>query len=451
MIDLTRYQEAFASLPEGIEEAEVSAEKITKTALLMKGGALAEGRSGSVTQYYVRASGEKTGVAYTEKQDEDPREIMLRAMESAQYASDTNRQVMNPANRLHLGGGTQKNSVEDAVAFGAACERLAGEAETVSSVQGCHVNLWSRELHTINSLGLDTAYKAHWVECDLDLVMKREKAFVPGYAYRSGQSLNALDMKAFTAAAISDGRDYDGGGLPPCTVKPGRYDAVLSGRVMRNILMTAWMEFSGQAMLDGNTIYSHQKGTVIGGKALNIINAPSHPMLGQAWLVDSEGTEVPKAKIVENGTLRTPLYTLGSAAKAGTASTGSAGRIARMTGTPPITLTTVPAIFYVEPGRETKESLIQSMGTGLVLTYSLDLFHSVNVVSGEFSIPCGGVYVKNGKPVGSVSQMTVAGNLKDLFSQLEQVTNDLDFDNFYLETYTIGSPSTLVRGLSFGS
>ena len=86
-----------------------------------------------------------------------------------------------------------------------------------------------------------------------------------------------------------------------------------------------------------------------------------------------------------------------------------------MTGSPPIHLTTVPALLYVEPGEEAQAQLIGRMGTGLLLTYSLDLFHSVNIASGAFSIPCGGVWYENGRPVGSVSQATVTGNVKDLF------------------------------------
>ena len=91
------------------------------------------------------------------------------------------------------------------------------------------------------------------------------------------------------------------------------------------------------------------------------------------------------------------------------------------------------------------------MKTGLVLTYSLDLFHSVSIASGAFSVPCGGYYVKDGIAVGSVSQMTVAGTLRELFSGVEAVADDLDFDDFYFKNYCVGSPSALMRGLVFAS
>ncbi|HRX08044.1 MAG TPA: metallopeptidase TldD-related protein [Candidatus Limiplasma sp.] len=451
MIDVSRYQQAFASLPDSIQAAEVNAENVTKTALNIQGGTVADGQSGSVTKFYVRATAQQTGIAYSEKYDEVPADIIRRAVESVAYASDTPPQIMNPAGTLRLGKPSKTGSIEDAIQFGIRSEKLAGEIDTVESVIGCQVNLCSRKTHTVNSFGLDAVYEAHWLESILQVTMKRGGKHTPGYAYISAPSPDALDAEAFAAAAAADGNAYDGGGLPPYVLQSGSYPAVLSGRVMRNILMTAWMTLSGQAMLSGNSIFHRAQGTRIGSPALNMTNAPSHPMLGQAWLVDSEGTQIQPTRLVENGLLRTPLYTLASGNAAGMPSTGSAGRVARMTGSMPIALTTVPAILYVEPGAQTQDALIQSMGTGILLTYSLDLFHSVNVVSGEFSIPCGGVYYRDGHPVGSLSQLTVAGNLRDLFANIKSVANDLDFDNFYLETYTIGSPSALVQGLSFSS
>jgi PmbA protein len=121
-----------------------------------------------------------------------------------------------------------------------------------------------------------------------------------------------------------------------------------------------------------------------------------------------------------------------------------------MTGNVPIALTTVPGLFFLKPdAQNTQGQLIKRMGTGFVLTYSLDLFHSVNIASGQFSVPCGGYFVQNGETAGSVSQMTVAGSLRDLFTAVEAVGDDLDFDDFYFRNYCVGSPSALLRGLKF--
>nr|HPJ01549.1 hypothetical protein [Candidatus Limiplasma sp.] len=201
MIDVSRYQQAFASLPDSIQAAEVNAENVTKTALNIQGGTVADGQSGSVTKFYVRATAQQTGIAYSEKYDEVPADIIRRAVESVAYASDTPPQIMNPAGTLRLGKPSKTGSIEDAIQFGIRSEKLAGEIDTVESVIGCQVNLCSRKTHTVNSFGLDAVYEAHWLESILQVTMKRGGKHTPGYAYISAPSPDALDAEAFAAAA----------------------------------------------------------------------------------------------------------------------------------------------------------------------------------------------------------------------------------------------------------
>jgi PmbA protein len=96
--------------------------------------------------------------------------------------------------------------------------------------------------------------------------------------------------------------------------------------------------------------------------------------------------------------------------------------------------------------------MIQTMDTGIYLTYSLDVFHSINIASGEFSIPCGGVVYKDGKPVGIADQLTIAGNLRDLLKDIRAVGNDLTLEEFmFYHNYSYGGPSLLVDQLAFAS
>ena len=137
---------------------------------------------------------------------------------------------------------------------------------------------------------------------------------------------------------------------------------------------------------------------------------------------------------MRDGKLVTPLYTLSSAKRLGKTSTGSAGRVAQMTGVTPINITTVPAVIYIEPGANSQIYIVEEMRDGILLTYSLDEIHSINVTSGEFSIPCGGIYYKDGQPVGTVSQMTMAGNLRERFGNIRAVGSDLLLNEFTSRT-----------------
>lgn len=450
MIDIDSYKEAFGAMPPGVNEAEVNAEETSRTTVYIKGGRISAGESEQRTRLYVRATEERTGTAYTENLDEAPNEVLKRAAGNSRFSSASAPERMNGASNINISCKYAAGSIEDATDFGIATERYALAVPSIESITSCTVAICSRKMRTINSQGLDVSYSSRWNECAVNVMMKRGGTASPGYAYINKSTFNEMDAQKLVAAAVSDGQLYDGGGLAPVIIKSGAYDAVLTGRVMRNILMTAWMELSGSVINTGGSVFSGAEGSPIGSGELNIINAPSHPMIGRTWSADSEGTVCRKTTLVENGKLITPLYTLSSADFAGKQSTGSAGRVDRMTGSTPVQLVTVPGIFYVEPGEHSIEKLVSRMDTGLLLTYSLDLFHSVNITSGDFSIPCGGVYYEHGRPLGAVTQTVMAGNIKELLHGIETVGDDLDFDDFYLRSYMIGSPSVFVRGLKFG-
>jgi len=53
--------------------------------------------------------------------------------------------------------------------------------------------------------------------------------------------------------------------------------------------------------------------------------------------------------------------------------------------------------------------------------------------------------------VGAVSEVTMAGDIRTLWTAIEAVADDLDFDDFYFKTYCVGSPSALVRAMIFAS
>ena len=449
MIDLSRYQRAFHALPGDIKRAEVNAERIRRTTIHIKNGSAESSEAYDQTKYYVRAGGDRLGLVYTEKPDEDVAQVLLRAAENAVWTGEGPAAPMNgAAYSRHVERAGAEATVGDLISLGAAAEARLARADILD----LSVTATTREMRTVNTLGLDTALHTHWVELYAMVSLPRE-GMQPAVIETnlSAATLGELSARDFAEKALRLAEAFDGGGLTPVTVPGGKYDCVMTGQVLRNILMTAWRAFSLEAMQSGGSCF-RKEGETVGSPAVRLINAPSHPLSGKIWPVDSEGTPMTSTVVVDGGALVCPLTTLTSARKAGRQSGGCAGRVPCMTGNVPIALTTVPGMFYLAPDAGvSQEALIQRMGTGLVLTYSLDLFHSVNIASGAFSVPCGGYFVKDGVPVGSVSQMTVAGNLRELFSAVEAVADDLDFDDFYFKNYCVGSPSALMKGLTFAS
>lgn len=130
--------------------------------------------------------------------------------------------------------------------------------------------------------------------------------------------------------------------------------------------------------------------------------------LGSAWY-DSEGVACRARDIVAGGVLQSYVLGTYSARKLGMISTGNAGGVHNLT---------------VEPGNRDRNELIGDMQRGLLVTELMG--QGVNTVTGDYSRGAAGFWVENGEILYPVEEITVAGNLGDMFRNLVAVGNDLD-------------------------
>ena len=448
-LDLTAYEKAFAALPAGVTAAEVCADGHEELLIRVSGGMQTGSENFSKTTLYLRASGEKTGTVLTERLDDDPYRLMELALDCASYSQAEAPELMNSADSCHMitgdGSGTAKEILEAACNLEAQAAALPG----VFSVTGCFVRKTTLARRVLNSQGLDRFLEHTGYLASLSLRACRDGRSGPaGSAEAYVDSLQDLDCQALATKALAVADLSDGGGtLRAATVPSGKYAAVLSNQVTRNIMITAWQSFVRERMESRNSAFSLNPDGLVASELVNLVDNPCPPNWSVDYRLDSEGTICQKTDIIRNGQLVTPLAALSSGI-----SSGNAGRIAGLSGTTPINLITIPSCTYIEAGSDTVENLLQKMGNGIYLTYSLDVFHSINIASGEFSIPCGGILYQDGKPVGTADQLTIAGNLRDLFRDILAVGDDLTLEEFmFYHNYSYGGPSLLVKELSFSS
>ncbi|WP_448569872.1 metalloprotease PmbA [Thalassotalea ganghwensis] len=124
---------------------------------------------------------------------------------------------------------------------------------------------------------------------------------------------------------------------------------------------------------------------------------------------DSEGVATIDRNIIEQGKLATYLLTSYSARKLGLTTTGHAGGIHN---------------WLVSANGGNFEKMLQQLGTGLLVTELMG--QGVNVVNGDYSRGAAGFWVENGQIQYPVSEITIAGNLKDMFKNLVAVGTDTD-------------------------
>ena len=124
---------------------------------------------------------------------------------------------------------------------------------------------------------------------------------------------------------------------------------------------------------------------------------------------DSEGVATQDRRIIDRGMLETYLLTSYSARKLQMTNTGHAGGIYNWT---------------LGHTGQTFDELVKAMGTGLIVTEVMG--QGVNMVTGDYSRGAAGFYVENGEIQFPVEEITIAGNLKEMFSGIQAVSKDRD-------------------------
>jgi PmbA protein len=148
---------------------------------------------------------------------------------------------------------------------------------------------------------------------------------------------------------------------------------------------------------------------------------------------DAEGLAGRARRIVDGGVLKTWLLDLRSARQLNLEPTGHASR---GLSSPPSPSSTNA---YMANGDVAAEALIADVGKGLFVTELIGM--GVNAVTGDYSRGASGFWIENGEITWPVSEITIAGNLKDMFRNL-QPANDLEFRG------TTNAPTMRVEGLT---
>ncbi|WP_457664835.1 metalloprotease PmbA [Thiolapillus sp.] len=140
---------------------------------------------------------------------------------------------------------------------------------------------------------------------------------------------------------------------------------------------------------------------------VNILEDPHIPKGLSSAPFDNQGVATNPKHIIRDGTIQTYLLDSYSACKLGMQSTGNAGGVRNLS---------------ITCGDMNLEQMLREMGTGLLVTELMG--QGVNAVTGDYSRGAAGFWVENGEIQYPVEEITIAGNLRDLYRQLLAVGSD---------------------------
>ena len=224
--------------------------------------------------------------------------------------------------------------------------------------------------------------------------------------------------------------------LNPRKVPSQAVPIIYSPRVSNGIVGHFASAISGSSIARGVSFLKDRLNQKVFSPNIMIVDDP-HRMRGlRSKPFDGEGVANARRALIEDGVLQTWLLDCASARQLGLETTGHA---ARGTGGPPAPSATN---LYMEPGTLSPDDLIADIKDGFYVTELMGM--GVNGVTGDYSRGASGFWIENGKISFPVAEVTIAGNLKDMFVHLTPA-NDLEF------RYGTNVPTLLVEGMTVAS
>jgi len=192
---------------------------------------------------------------------------------------------------------------------------------------------------------------------------------------------------------------------------------------------------SGPSVARGSSYLKAHLGKRLFAEGVQVLDDPRRVRGLGSCLFDDEGVATEARRLIDDGVLTTWLLNTAAAQQLGLTSTGHASRtLAHPAGVSAHNVT-------LAPGTRSPSDMMQAAGSGVIVTSMFG--PSVNADTGDWSAGASGFYFENGEIVFPVNEITVAGNLIDIFGRLEPAS-DLEIRG------SLDTPSILVDALSIG-
>jgi PmbA protein len=296
--------------------------------------------------------------------------------------------------------------VEKAIELAREAEAAAlGVDSRISNSEGSTVARGESEFVYANSLGFSGGYRSSRHHIDCSVIAESDGAMQRDYWYAAARAPDDLLSPADVGRIAGERTVRRLGGRQLGTLEcPVLFEAPEAADLLGAFVHAV----SGGSLYRKSSFLLDSLGTQVFAPHVNIREEPHLARARGSAPFDNEGVETHSRDIVVGGELRGYFLGSYSARKLGMQSTGNAGG----------------AHNLVVPGTDDLPELLRRMGRGLFVTEQLG--QGVNPVTGDFSRGAAGFWVEDGVIAYPVEEITIAGNLRQMFRDIVALGNDID-------------------------
>lgn len=222
--------------------------------------------------------------------------------------------------------------------------------------------------------------------------------------------------------------------LNPRKIASCRAPVVFEPRAGQSLVGHIFTAASGDAVYRKASFLAGRLGERVASPAVTVVDDGTLPGMFGTSPFDDEGVPSRRTVVVDRGILASYLLNTYTARKLGLKTTGNASR--GITGNPGVG----HGNLFMEKGSTGVADLLKLAGSGLYVTELMGFGY--NPVTGDYSRSASGLWIENGELAYPVSEVTIAGNMKDILMGIEAVADDLEFRG------SVATPTLLVREMT---
>ena len=300
-------------------------------------------------------------------------------------------------------------------------EEEAFSNSKITNSNGCSFSEAKSNFILTNSLGFSKGYETSMFSAGCAVVAEDKGLMETDYEYSTKRFSNELlnSKKIGSSAANRAVRR-----LNAKKIESTKIPVIFDKRISKSLLSSFAGAISGSAFSRGTTFLKNKLKKEVFSSSINIFDDPLIEKGLGSQPFDSEGVTSNKLSLVENGKLQNIFLDTYNSNILGVETNGRSGGSTNL---------------YFENGKNILKEIIEAQKKALYIT---DLIgRGSDTITGDYSVGASGILIENGELGYAVNEITIAGNLLDMYKNLD-LANDLEF------TYATNSPSIIVNQMT---